>query len=235
MPASPKTLPISAGDVVVVRWGPEPLVGQVLEDRGKLGPGHQKVFRVGWIPSLSEEILEIEVSGEGISLVIPRSEWIRALARIDEFSSRTSGASGTSRPATSQLAESFSLLNQAVAAALDRGRSKDFELVHRRCVEDFGPAVLRKRRSLSESNSALMMPTLSRLAAMVEGEADLDRQWLVADQQLKTWQSLVYTWFDTLGDPSAADDDRHGQRLLSIVGYCADMAAWIRYVKGVGD
>lgn len=52
---------IGVGDRVVVQVGPERVEAEVLEDRGRLGPGGQRLLRLGWFPSKDEDRLEFEV------------------------------------------------------------------------------------------------------------------------------------------------------------------------------
>lgn len=232
MPARAKQLPIRVADVVIARLGSGSLIGRVLEDRGQLGPEGGRVFRIGWTPSQSEEELEIEVSADDLSLAIPRSEWNRALARIDEFSHRSPVTGFDGAAMARALTNARLLLDTAFDAVYSRGKPKDFELVHRRCVEDLGPTALKGRRVWTDARSSHGMPTLDRLPAMIESEVKQGRHWLITDRPLNAWQRTLWDLLDEL--PSTADQSAGGI-LLAIVGHCADLAAWIRCTHGVGE
>lgn len=58
---------IRVGDVVRVRYGSQLVDAEVLEDRGLLGVSGDRVLRVGWTPTGSDERLEFEVPESQVS------------------------------------------------------------------------------------------------------------------------------------------------------------------------
>lgn len=52
---------IEVGDSVRVQYGARTVEAEVLEDRGPLGVGGERLLRVGWTPDGSDEPLEFEI------------------------------------------------------------------------------------------------------------------------------------------------------------------------------
>lgn len=225
---------VEVGDPVVVRFGPRSLLAEVLEDRGRLGANGDRILRVGWTPGESDERFEAEVSESAVIRAYPQQERARALARIDEWSVRPATLGSKPDSALARVQSARVLVDRAVGAAEERGVPKDFELVHRRCVEDLGPASLHARRLWTEvAPMPHVNPTLNRLPAMLE-EAGASNEWLHSPQPLRAWHGLLLVQVDSLRAPELADA-LAGETLIRVVGYCADMAAWIRMTYGVGD
>jgi hypothetical protein len=63
----PEVDEIKVGDVVQVHYGSRPVEAVVLEDRGSLGVGGERLLRVGWVPSGSDERIEFEVRASNVS------------------------------------------------------------------------------------------------------------------------------------------------------------------------
>jgi hypothetical protein len=226
---------ISVGDTVIVNLGSERVQAEVLEDRGRLGADGVRVLRVGWTPSDTDERLEFEVpEGDIVVRAVPQLERVRALARIDEFSVRPPLVGIKPKDALAKLSEARILLDRAVSAAQDRGEPKDLELVHRYCVEELGPTALHARRLWTDATEVSHVnPTLHRLPALVD-EAAPSRKWITARDPLSAWHELVSQELDRLSEMSISDRET-GSGLMRVVGYCAEMAAWIRTAYGVGD
>jgi hypothetical protein len=225
---------IEVGDTVVVRFGPRTLLAEVLEDRGRLGANGDRILRVGWTPGETNERFEAEVSESAVIRAHPQHERARALARIDEWSVRAPMLGSASESALARVHSSRMLVDKAVRAAAGRGEPKDFELVHRRCVENLGPAALHTRRLWTEVTSVPHVnPTLNRLPAMIE-EAGVSTEWPNAPDPVEVWHGLLVGQVEGLLELEFADAPVGGM-LIRVVGYCADMAAWIRMTHRVGD
>jgi hypothetical protein len=225
---------ISIGDLVIVNFGSERVRAEILEERGPLGPAGVHVYRVGWTPVGSDERLEFEVGESELIGAVSQTERARALARMDEFSARSPLVGVTPQGALAKVQEARALLGNAVAAAIERGDPKDFELVHRYCVEELGPAALHARRHWTDAaNVPHVNPTLGRLPAMIE-EAPPRREWILAANPVASWYESISTELDKLRSLKIEDRDT-GATLVRIIGYCAEMAAWIRTTFGVGD
>lgn len=225
---------IEVGDAVIVRFGPRRLVAEVLEDRGRLGSDDDRILRVGWTPAESEERYEAEVPESAVVRAHPHEERARALARIDEWSVRSPVVGGGEGGAMARLVEAHQHLDRAVKAAQSRGLPRDYELVHRVCVEELGPAALTARRLWTESSGANHVnPTLNRLPAMID-EVGVDTAWINAADPLTTWYRLLTAQLSDL-ETAQLGAPTVGSRLVRVVGYCAEMAAWIRMSYAVGD
>jgi hypothetical protein len=225
---------IEVGDPVIVRFGPRLLVAHVIEDRGQLGREADRILRVGWTPAETDERFEVEVPESAVVRAFPDEEYPRALARIDEWSVRSDILGGSADGALARVQSARTYLDRAVRAAEERGSRKDFELVHRYCVETVGPAALHARRLWTERSSAQHVnPTLNRLPAMV-AEAGVSDKWINAPKPLAEWHQLVSGELDKLAT-LRIEDASTGEILVRTVGYCAEMAAWIRMAYGVGD
>jgi hypothetical protein len=226
---------IAQGDTVIVRFGSERVRAEVLEDRGQLGGEGLRLLRVGWTPSESEERLEFELREEDVLTALPQRERLRALARIDEFAARPPLLGVSAAGALAKVGESRRLLDRAVVAADERGEPKDFELVHRYCVEELGPAALHARRQWTDAApGAHVNPTPTRLPVMIDEESPPQRQWIEAADPLLVWYRLLSQELDQIAEMEISDRDV-GARLIKLVGYCADFAAWIRSIHQVGD
>ena len=117
----------------------------------------------------------------------------------------------------------------------ERGTKRDWELVHRYCAEQLGPAALHVRRLWTSASSApTVNPTLARLPAMIDSEAPPNRDWLVSADPLARWHASLTRETDVSAQADIGEV-RVGSIAIRIVGYCAEMAAWIRVVYGVGD
>ena len=225
---------IEAGDSVIVRFGPRLLVAEVLEDRGELGANGERILRVGWTPAESDQRYEVEVPESAVVRAFPDEEFARALARIDEWSVRNDLLSSSANGALERVFTAWAYVDRAVTAALERGTARDFELVHRYCVEALGPAALHARRLWTDASSTQHVnPTLNRLPAMIL-EAGISDKWINSPHPLAEWHQVVFEEIDKLTRVSLKGDQT-GTILVRIVGYCAAMAAWIRMGYGVGD
>lgn len=225
---------IEVGDSVVVRFGPRTLLAEVLEDRGDLGASGDRILRIGWTPGESGERFETEVSESAVVRAHPQQERARALARIDEWSVRGPALDSAPVGAVAGVQVARTLVDKAVRAAEDRGVPRDFELIHRRCIEELGPAALHARRLWTEITSVPHVnPTLNRLPAMIE-EAGISTEWLNSPDPLPVWHELLVAQVDGLRQLELADAGA-GAMLIRVLGYCADMAAWIRMTYRVGD
>ncbi len=225
---------IEVGDTVVVRFGPRTLLAEVVEDRGRLGANGERILRIGWTPGESRERFEAEIPESAVIRAHPQQERARALARIDEWSVRSPTLGSGNEGALARVQSTRMLVDKAVRAAEERGVPKDFELVHRRCVEDLGPAALHARRLWTDVTSVPHVnPTLNRLPAMIE-EAGVSREWLNSPEPLQAWHGLLVAQVDGLRTLELGDAQA-GYMLIRVVGYCADMAAWIRMTYSVGD
>lgn len=134
-----------------------------------------------------------------------------------------------------QLQEAKRLLDNAVRAALERGVSKDFELVNRSCLEDMGATSLATRRAWSRSGAfSHVNPTPGRLPGMVGTDASISRDWLLDESPLASWNESLQGAYENVWT-KGIDDPALGPHLVAVVGWCADMAAWIRTTLKVGD
>lgn len=173
------------------------------------------------------------------ALPVPRrpsdAEWRRALARIDEFSTRSPTISRGPSGALRSVVEANVLMEHAVDVALETDRPRDAELVHRYAVEELGPAALHARRLWTDigGDGAFVNPTLPRLPAMIQ-ELGRPLGWLGAPQPLLAWRDLLEPNVRRVHSAQISDPNL-GDVLLMIVGLCAEVASWIRTTFGVGD
>jgi hypothetical protein len=69
MIAHRKSQRIRVGEHVRVLFGPNPLVGEVVEDRGNLGVGGRQIVRVRIAMRDDEPPLELEIPAEEVTVV----------------------------------------------------------------------------------------------------------------------------------------------------------------------
>lgn len=211
------------------------ILGVITEDRGSLGVGGERILRFEWTPSQSSDALEFELAVGDLRLAISRKEWLRALARMQEFSFHKGRSPASPDGPLAKVAAAQKLLDKAIAAALERGAPRDFELVHRYCVENLGAAALASRRAWSNSGRHPQVnPTLDRLPAMIENETSPNRDWLLLESPIPAWYEALNNELEVIRD-AALSDRETGPVLISAIGSCADMAAWVRTTHHLGD
>jgi hypothetical protein len=77
------------------------------------------------------------------------------------------------------------------------------------------------------------MPTIQRLPAMVQATG-VNQSWMDAAEPVVEWHAALSGAHEELAG-RRLEDLRTGPVLVRVIGYCADMAAWIRTNYHVGD
>lgn len=123
---------IDVGDVVSVLYGSRVIDAEVLEDRGGLGPTGDRLLRVGWTPTGSDERLEFDVPASQVrpagSTFESRVESIlRRLPVQLETSRRSAGWAPdfvVRTPAGRLLVEAMSVRGAISSKAVDEARRR---------------------------------------------------------------------------------------------------------------